>query len=470
MGPLEKLNENVKLDSCSLSVRKGIKWLENELKFDEKKILLKIKEVKRIKDKKARERRTEALKWRLEQKYSPYDSEEFYILNRVNRPLVKEYLKYSKTEDFWGEELSDIAREPLTLYYLSKLGLKDNKYFQECYKLLVGDQRVSGRLGEWDQAHHLRTLIEIDKNSQYLNKAEEYYLKEEFWMDSIFYGVNFFDAILGLFEFDYYSTVKNFKENIDKALDFRIYQAKETFRKIGFTDMRLMSYVLQTLTKVYGIYDKRVVEIIGMIKKQQNEDGSWGIDKESKLLTTSDALLGLIETGEGPKIPIQSFEFEFNKLIREYELSKPKFLHTSPVYGDKLFIKEIEPTFLRFIFFTEKILRISSPYLELYNDALIKKSKKDKIELRILTRSPPSHSRKIINDLNRKTKGAVRFENRLHSRMIIRDDVEMFVSSADLNLDSFTNQFNAGIWTIDIDAVKEGIEYFDNIWEKASIK
>jgi hypothetical protein len=54
--------------------------------------------------------------------------------------------------------------------------------------------------------------------------------------------------------------------------------------------------------------------------------------------------------------------------------------------------------------------------------------------------------------------------------MIIRDDVEMFVSSSDLNQESLTNQFNAGILTQDIEAVKEGIEYFDNLWKRVSAK
>jgi hypothetical protein len=274
-------------------------------------------------------------------------------------------------------------------------------------------------------------------------------------------------------EYDYPNTLKNFKKDIDKALEFRIYQANETFEAIGFTDMNLMSYVLQTLTKVYGVYDRRVIEIVRMIKKQQNKDGSYGNVQEAKHATTSDALLGLIETGEGPKIPLQSFEFEFNRLIREHELSKPKFLHTSPSFGEKLFVKQIEPTISRFIFFTEKILRISSPYIELFNDIILNKLKHDEIELRILTRDigqQSSPAKRIIKDLNKRTNGAVKFESKLHSRMIIRDNIEMLVSSSDLNSDSLTNQFNAAIWTTDIRAVKEGIEYFDNIWENASIK
>lgn len=439
MDSLKNLKENVNFESCSPSVKKGIKWLENKLK---------------------------------KEKFSPYYATEFYILDRVNRPLVKKYLKAAEKKDFWGEEgIYEIPHEPLTLYYLSKLGLKNNKYFQECYRALTEDQRLTGKMGEMDQAHYLRTLIEIDEKSEHTAMAYEYYMKEEQWMDFIFVGVNFFDTILALMELDYYNIIRNYGEGIEKAIDFRIAQLKELFEEHGIiANTHLIPYVLQILPKMYGTEEKRVTSMVKMIKKLQNKDGSWGSDKEVKFATTSDILLGLLETAEGPKVPIQSFEFEFKRLIREYEYSRPKFLHTSPEFEDEVFIKEIEPQILRFVFFTDKILRISSPYLELFNEVLLKKYKKDKIELRILTRPPEGRSKKIINNLNKKTKGAVRFEPKLHSRVIIRDDIEMLVSSSDLNSDSLTNQFNAGIWTVDIDAVKKGIEYFDNIWERASVK
>lgn len=439
MDVLKNIKKNTDLKTCSPSIRKGIEWLENELKYDDEKIQIEIENAKQIENEENRKRRIEALEWRFKQKFSPYDAQEFYILDRANRPLVNEYLNCANTKDFWDEEFYEIAHEPLTLYYLSKLGLKNNKFFKKCYNELVDDQRHTGRFGI-DQAHYLRTLIEIDKNSYHTLLAEEYYLKEDYSTDSFFAGVNFFDAILGLIEYDFYNTIKKCENDINNAIEFRIHLAKETYNDVGFTDMRLISYILQILTKLSGVYDKRVIEIIKMVKKQQNKDGSWGPFPEAKHTTTSDALLGLIETGEGPKIPLQSFEFELNNLIREYEFLKPKFIHTSPSFKEEIYVKQIQPTILKLILNTDSIIRISAPYIELFNDVLINKYKSDNIELRILTRQPDSNRiKKIVNDLNKITKGMVKFEPKLHSRIIIRDDIEMLVSSADLNSDSLTN-------------------------------
>lgn len=57
---------------------------------------------------------------------------------------------------------------------------------------------------------------------------------------------------------------------------------------------------------------------------------------------------------------------------------------------------------------------------------------------------------------------------KIHSRLIIRDDEEMLISSADLNKRSSHNQANLGIRVIDPKLVKQTVVFFNKIyhWQK----
>lgn len=61
----------------------------------------------------------------------------------------------------------------------------------------------------------------------------------------------------------------------------------------------------------------------------------------------------------------------------------------------------------------------------------------------------------------------IRYNETIHSRIVIKDDREVLVSSADFNKNSLIDQFNAGISTKDKETVRKAIEYFDNIWGKS---
>jgi len=53
----------------------------------------------------------------------------------------------------------------------------------------------------------------------------------------------------------------------------------------------------------------------------------------------------------------------------------------------------------------------------------------------------------------------------IHSRMLIVDDKQLLVSSADLTTDQLYDEFNAGIWTSDKEAVEKATAFFENIFQ-----
>jgi len=79
-------------------------------------------------------------------------------------------------------------------------------------------------------------------------------------------------------------------------------------------------------------------------------------------------------------------------------------------------------------------------------------------------------ARNVLDLLKMATKGDLKTNEILHARMIIVDDKEALISSADLTRDQLIDEFNAGIWVRDKETVKRATEFFDNIWEESEKK
>lgn len=57
----------------------------------------------------------------------------------------------------------------------------------------------------------------------------------------------------------------------------------------------------------------------------------------------------------------------------------------------------------------------------------------------------------------------------LHSRMVVIDDQEVLISSADLDFTQMDLEFNAGVWTNNPDVITEATRYFDNLLQLLSV-
>lgn len=119
-------------------------------------------------------------------------------------------------------------------------------------------------------------------------------------------------------------------------------------------------------------------------------------------------------------------------------------------------------------------IRILSPHFELLHDELIKLiTEKPNLSFKVITRpkgEQAKHNQKIIDLLNKYTKGNCKSHWKLHSRVVIIDDREVLISSSDLNRDGLIDQYNAGIWTRDKETVEIAIMFFENIWNESSDK
>ncbi len=160
--------------------------------------------------------------------------------------------------------------------------------------------------------------------------------------------------------------------------------------------------------------------------------------------------------------------------IQEMNFHKPYFIHTSPIYNEKKFVKEIYNKTREILNNAKETIRIISPYIDmLYEDIIDLKNNNPSLNIKIITR-PKKDANKglreriaknVLDLLEIGTKGNLKTLEVIHSRLIIIDDKELIISSADLTREGLYDEFNAGIYTRDEETIRNCIDYFENIWE-----
>ncbi len=441
-----ELNKFAKLETCSPKVKRSIGWLEKNLK-DKSKI-------------------------------QPEDAIIIYVLDQVSSPIITNVNeKISKMiEEFDEDSVHDLVMsDPIYIYYLSKLGFHNHSGLHEWIDIMKKFQTVEGQIIN-EHSDALRLLNEIEPNSHSVKLGVKYLLE---------YGIIGYDIrktagnMIALIEIDsekYWDEILEGKENIER--NFK----EEILKKDVFWNLHSIPNVLIAFGYM-GILNSPVVRYgIEYILKYQLEDGSFGWNEKIEGKTTkriawphhiAEFILGLLAVGEGPKVPV---EFVKQKQVGQEKMmarSIPHFIHTSPLYKGSVHIREIYTTSIEMIRRAEKTIKISSPFIDMLYEELVSVAKeKPDIEIKIITRPARDIkgfreriAKNVLDILNVASKGNLKKIDIIHSRIIIIDENEVLISSADLTRDSLFDEFNAGIWTQNKNTVKQAIEYFNNIWD-----
>lgn len=472
------------LSTCSPRFVKGVKWLENEVKFDENRTRAEIKklesELKKISVEKFSHRSNlkQEIMWlntKLKLKYRCIEVEAIYVLNKVNSELVKEFLLAAGNDAFWKDydTREDLFGDAHKLWFLNELGLGDNPRFLEVVEELIKKQSVEGYISSeglgFSGGHSgsLRALIPIKPESKALFSALKYWVEN--W-ETLSKRVpadiaNVAIGVLALTELDFEKYSDAIKEETDYIKS--IQNDDGSWGEILCVENT--SYAIWALSRVYGVNNLITQKGLEWLIQKQWEDGSW----EGNLSDTAEALLALLAMGEGPKTSQELVNNRLMKLEQSLRRQKPVFLHTSPWYQGPLSVKEIESKISDMLHNAKKEIRIASLFIDMFYDEIANlKQKNPNLSVKIITRrggKAEGLRRKIaagaIDMLNKATGGNVVQSDLVHSRMIIIDEEELLVSSADLTRDQLYDEFNAGIWTSDKETVKKSIEFFDNLFE-----
>jgi len=150
------------------------------------------------------------------------------------------------------------------------------------------------------------------------------------------------------------------------------------------------------------------------------------------------------------------------------------FVHTSPYFAGSEYgvkVTSIKDTIGDMLQRARRSIRISTRQMDMFEDELIRlKQSNPDLEITVISRGPEGAAgdrRKLAGAaFERMKKAGINMlieKHVLHSRMVVIDDQEVLVSSADLDYTQMEKEFNSGIWTTSPDVVAEAIRYFDNL-------
>ncbi|AIF82374.1 phosphatidylserine/phosphatidylglycerophosphate/cardiolipin synthase [Candidatus Nitrososphaera evergladensis SR1] len=115
-------------------------------------------------------------------------------------------------------------------------------------------------------------------------------------------------------------------------------------------------------------------------------------------------------------------------------------------------------------------LKIISPYADMsFVKDILEKSKSANIQ--IITRARDeftSDKRQAFGFIKDNLKDNHRINNFVHSRIIIRDNEEALISSADLTQDGLMKQYNTGAIISDANVMRKLLKYFDEVWHQST--
>lgn len=436
--------ETMNLTTCSDSVLKAIRWLEQFSK-----------------DKRAKELRLET----------------FYVLKKLGSYLTQDFIGEISRSDFWDEDFigETVTDDIHRLWFLKELGLKDNPNFLKALDELLKEQTVEGYIHSNEREHSgpLRVLVATKPDTQSLTSALNYWLRNwktysNDWSGALAVG------ILALTELDCERYEDSIREQIDILKKAQHDDGKwgfpsETKDELSYLDIEDTVYALWAISRVDGIEDTVAQNGLRWLKTKQQENGSW----ENRESSTSLALIGLLVMGEGPKIPSELVDSKILRLQQDIERYSPLFCHTSPLYQKDLHVKSLYDKISIMLHEAKNEIRIASPFIDIFYEELINlKRENQNLRIKIITRPKKEVegtreriAKNVIDLLNIASEGNVVQSELVHARMVIIDDQEVLVSSADLTRDQLFDEFNAGIWTSEKGTVREAIDFFENLFQ-----
>ncbi|SDM03657.1 PLD-like domain-containing protein [Halogranum gelatinilyticum] len=428
-----------------------------------------------------------------EEDYSVYNSAAFYALDRVGSDEAKKFLeRYHVSErlDILPSEFSD------RLPFLAKLA---NKYLEDAWSpdidqspnLNYFSQRLKSvqmskgdfSLGDYNPSGPIWFLVQHDSSANSVRKAIKHFVSMFPRDRERIYSHELANAAIGVIAVSEVSP-DTYRQELEDITDWIAESINQLLDEKSDIYYPTLGYYLMALVSSPGDYSETTNRLAEKLISEQSDEGYWGkapeeiSESNGSHRTTNLHLTGVVTTaliyaGYGPKIPAMEVEAMLEKKTREYDKSKPKFVTTVPSTRHEERNTDILNYAGKLISETDEILRISTLRIDMLYEEIIDKIHEDSLEVRILTNTgKTSGSRSklkvaAMNELNRRSEGNVKEDDLIHTRFVISDNEALLVSSADLTREQLHEEFNAGVFTRDSEAVGSAIELFDNMWEEA---
>lgn len=217
----------------------------------------------------------------------------------------------------------------------------------------------------------------------------------------------------------------------------------------------------------------------GAPEERVESSKSGSISQECDTLDTVQRLLA--QVGQAIRGLVEENQRLRAELATWREGGNLAFVHTSPDFADTVFSRKVttlRDTVSNMLRRARHSIRISTRQMDMFEDELIElKRDNPELQITVLSRGPEKAEgpRKAIagRAYDRMKKAGIQTpveQDLLHSRMIVIDEREVLVSSADLDYTQMEKEFNAGIWTNDVGVVAEAMRYYDNLLGSPTVK
>jgi hypothetical protein len=446
---------------CSERFTRTCSLLEGRLKFNEKRLQDRLRQL-RSDTESADKFRVERIEKRLRLKYTAGDGPAIYVLSKVGSSLVTEFLQAAESEDFWTEAYEYYYDNPHVLWFLYHLGIR-NEHMFKMIDNMVKEQTVEGHIpsNQFDHSGALRVLVAVQPESKALASALDYWADN--WNQTDEPG-SVALAVLALSELD----AERYSPDMAEQIAY-LKHAQGSDGSWGYPSIEQTSYAIWAIARVNGVEDSDARRALEWVVKQPLKERTDGL-----LRDLPEILLALLAMGEGPKVSCEVVDNHMRELEQKIRTQKALFVHTSPNYRGSLHVKEIHDRAIDMLRKARAEIRIASPFIDmLYEEVIDLKKERPELVIKIITRpkaaiqkgqlSRQKIARNAIDLLNTATKGGIVQSELLHARMMIIDDTEALISSADLTRDQLFDEFNAGVWASDKEVVAKAVEFFENV-------
>lgn len=431
--------DSSRIETCSDSVQNGINYLEDRLS------------------------RSEEMPLSL--------SISYYVLNRVKPCINSGNIDSIQSNVYDFNTL--IYEGPIDFVFLAKLAnevegysLTENQQLQRAVDLYRGLQMNKGKfsISDYPESAPLLLLYYWGSPPSAIQRTVNYIIKNypEEARHHTFGLANEALCVIALHEIDSAMYADSI-EQIARSIESRVEIEEE-----DISDSTIRFSVIAVALLVSPHNSPLVGKIIEELRSAQLDNGSW----EDSPYNTGYVLWCLLHNGEGPKVAKMELEEKIQSKEQELQRSRAQFISTKPATRHENREISIYNKTADLIQNAEQVLRISTLRIDLFHEDLADKIEGDSdFELKILTNKGKSNGprsklkKAAMDDLVRRTEGNVIEDELIHSRMIISDDQELIVSSADVTRDQLKEEYNSGIYTQDERAIEKAIQLFENAWE-----
>ncbi|MBP1901048.1 hypothetical protein J2744_000706 [Halorubrum trapanicum] len=399
----------------------------------------------------------------------------------------------------FGEDLSVDLADYLLLEYgriftpLYRLFIENQKP-ENCsdhIKLILQTQKQKQEFSGGFVNYHpnlFRSLVHIAPDSEATQRARDYFIKnfhpEQNPVRGLISGVS---GVLGLIELNYNKYEEMTGEWLQEIASEIVGEGRSETLDGGTisaghlleasTKHRSYSLPQEVITTIeedlvdYCDSFNQHIENSGFDELASNDFYTQEKRSHGAVMLPAFAVNSLTAIGHGYNVSGYEREWENQLKEKEQERTRSEFVSTLPAMEMWERKRGIQRKAESMISSTENELRIASLRIDMLHEDLIDIAESDEeIEIKILTNTGSSRGERrkmanaVINELARRTEGNVHEHQLVHARIVIADDRELLVSSADLTRDQLADEFNGGIYTRDPDAVQQAIDAFDEIW------